>query len=394
VTDEGAPAGYTPVGLEAGNGDFDNTDEQASVNASNVTIVNRASGAVYGAWAHSAASGDVGEIQLANSIVRGFPTAFRKDVSNGGTVLLSAFDTDYDGANTGANLARQTSADPHFVDPSSGDYRLRWDSPLIDYATPWPSATTDLDGNPRAVTAHGDSSKNGDLGAYEYQHRAPVAAAAAGAAHAGPGVDFAFSGAGSADPDDGDTLNYAWAFDDGAHVAGQDVQHAFITPGQHSATLTVTDPTGLTDARSIDVTVDAPGTPNPPGAPGGTPKLSLTGKPKVSGTSIVFTVACTVGPCSVSSTAQATELMRGGRVVGLGKTKLRRKKLTVASNKVTIATGKKRTVKLSLGRKGRGLLARYGKLPVGVTVKLAQPGAKAKTVKTAKLTVRAKRKKS
>ncbi len=52
------------------------------------------------------------------------------------------------------------SADPRFVDPEKGDYRLRFDSPCIDAGTPVGAPATDIEG-----TARGPSP---DMGAYEW----------------------------------------------------------------------------------------------------------------------------------------------------------------------------------------------------------------------------------
>lgn len=69
---------------------------------------------------------------------------------------------------------------------------------------------------------------------------------------------LAFSGTGSSDPDPGDALTYSWSFDDGGAASGQDVTRAFTTAGSHTATHTVTDPTGLTATAAATVTVSAP----------------------------------------------------------------------------------------------------------------------------------------
>ena len=58
-------------------------------------------------------------------------------------------------------------ADPLFVDPEGGDYRLRADSPAIDAGTMEGAPTEDLDGNPRPLGS------GIDIGAYEHAVESP-----------------------------------------------------------------------------------------------------------------------------------------------------------------------------------------------------------------------------
>jgi hypothetical protein len=68
-----------------------------------------------------------------------------------------------------------------------------------------------------------------------------------------------FDGGASSDPDPGDTpLSYAWSFDDGGAASGPGVAHAFATAGVHTATLTVTDPAGVSASTSRAVEIHAP----------------------------------------------------------------------------------------------------------------------------------------
>jgi hypothetical protein len=62
-------------------------------------------------------------------------------------------------------------ADPLFIDPENGDFRLQYGSPCIDSAT-ITETMIDLDGNARPVDIPGlgvDGPGAFDMGAYEYQ---------------------------------------------------------------------------------------------------------------------------------------------------------------------------------------------------------------------------------
>ena len=85
----------------------------------------------------------------------------------------------------------------------------------------------------------------------------PSAEANAGGPYRGVvNTNIRFDGRGSVDPD-GATLYYAWSFDDGESAAGAVVFHAFATLGTHTATLTVSSPSG-TDDDTAEVLVVEP----------------------------------------------------------------------------------------------------------------------------------------
>ena len=79
-------------------------------------------------------------------------------------------------------------------------------------------------------------------------------------ARAGPdqtaivGESVAFNGAASADPD-GFIASFAWDFGDGASANGAIVNHVYLSGGQFTATLTVTDNQGATASDTVQTTM-------------------------------------------------------------------------------------------------------------------------------------------
>ncbi len=147
---------------------------------------------------------------------------------------------------------------PGFVSPTlggfgSGDWRALPTAPLVDAGAPGElqvgEYALDAAGNPRIVN------NRRDVGAFEYQRRAPLATATATPASSTVGASIAFDG--SATPQEaGDAIaSYQWTFDDGATASGARVAHAFTTAGAHTATLTVTDAIGLTATATATVAV-------------------------------------------------------------------------------------------------------------------------------------------
>lgn len=342
-------------GIQAGN-DPDGTE--GSVQAVNDTIVSDGTSSVGLASLSASSSGS--DITIYNSIVRGFPISFEAFGTN---AALEAANDNYDGttsltaARSGAtlNVSGTVTGDPAFVNPEGGDYHLAWNSPLIDAGDTGLvgdiASPTDLDGNPRDVAPL-------DLGAYEYQRRTPTAVATATPSNARVGGAITFDGGGSSDLDDGDTLTYAWSFDDGASASGATVTHAFTTPGAHTATLTVTDPTGLTSKQSDTVMVTAPATPPITTSSSGTtitpaaPHLVVLGMPSVKGNKLTLKLSCTgSAACSGIRVVETTN-----------KTKL------LASARLSLKAGQTKTVTLTLNSMGKRLLARLGKLPVVISV--------------------------
>ncbi len=92
------------------------------------------------------------------------------------------------------------------------------------------------------------------------ENTAPSAEAAATPSSVTINETVALSGNGSTDTETPDALTYDWDFGDGGETAdatGKNVETSYATPGTYTATLTVTDPGGLSDTASVDVTVTA-----------------------------------------------------------------------------------------------------------------------------------------
>jgi hypothetical protein len=164
----------------------------------------------------------------------------------------------------GVTDANRVAGDPGL----RADLRPRYDSPLVDAADPaaLPSPQ-DAAGQPRSVDGNGDGTARSDIGALEYQRRAPqvdLLTAIPDAAQTGAPVAFSVD---ATDPE-GEALSAAWAFSDGATATGFDVTRSFTTPGTVTATVTVTDAAGAATAASVNVAISAPAQPPGGGDPG------------------------------------------------------------------------------------------------------------------------------
>jgi|GEM_PF-1879136 len=71
------------------------------------------------------------------------------------------------------------------------------------------------------------------------------------------GESISFNGSGSLDPD-GTIISYGWNFGDGNTASGATVCHTYTRSGTYTATLTVTDDSGLKDTDTILITVETP----------------------------------------------------------------------------------------------------------------------------------------
>lgn len=82
----------------------------------------------------------------------------------------------------------------------------------------------------------------------------PVAVVAATTVNGDAPLPVSFDASGSSDAD-GTIASYQWYFGDGVTGTGITVDHTYASAGSYTATLTVTDDTGLQDTASVGITV-------------------------------------------------------------------------------------------------------------------------------------------
>jgi PKD domain len=234
-----------------------------SVTATQLTIVGNAS--EYGVLAQTLNAGESSTLNLTDSIIADplMYAVYAQQTS--GPVSVTINYSDFDPASVtvhgGASLTSGAHDAPSYVAPGfadpGGDFRLLASSPLLNFDptalgnTPVGAgeSSTDLAGGQR-ITGSGR-----DLGAY--QHQAPTVSASAAPEAAGTGAPVSFAALGGTGTP-GASLGYSWHFDDGGAAIGASVTHAFSTPGVHSATVVLTDSTGLTASATATASVVAP----------------------------------------------------------------------------------------------------------------------------------------
>jgi PKD repeat protein len=128
-----------------------------------------------------------------------------------------------------------------------------------DGSAAWTLTTTGSYANAFALASDGDvvvvggaTARLGDAGTTG--PRPPIAVASASQSSGVWPLTVYFSSAGSLDPDGG-ALTYAWSFGNGATATTAATSHTYTVPGTYTATLTVTDPEGLSSSASVVVNV-------------------------------------------------------------------------------------------------------------------------------------------
>lgn len=210
-------------------------------------------------------------LSASSTIVEGFETALQCDEVLNEATLDFTYSNRTDATDIDAGCASvqtgSTTTEPSFVDPIAivPELALKAPSPLIDAGDPADPLSVDFLGQARVVDGDGIGGARSDMGAFEYQRRAPLALL--GIAGTDAPRTVVLSAKGSFDPDPGDTLTYKWDFGDGTTGSGIEVEHKYPANGPYTITLTAIDQTGLSATDSGGVTFhDFDSVPQPPKA--------------------------------------------------------------------------------------------------------------------------------
>jgi hypothetical protein len=157
-----------------------------------------------------------------------------------------------------------------------------------------------------------------------------------------------------------------------------------LNKGANTITAVATNQIGLTTEKSVRVTYTPP---SPPVA-----HASQAGTAKGKNGEVTFSLTCkgTAGTaCEVESTLTTIEKLRHGKPVAVSARRhprTRTEAVTVGSSKLTILAGQKVTISIQLNATGKSLLAKFGALPVHLSVVQVSAGHRS-TVIAQNLTV-------
>lgn len=183
---------------------------------------------------------------------------------SGGTATLSTSHSAF------ATIAKQGNCVPthvgridssvtplRFVDPAAGDFRPRFNSPLVDAGVSVPAAgeTLDVLGNVRLIDGNGSAGAQADVGAAECQRAAPAVTLTAPAALE---TGQLLEASASASDADGEALTYTWSLGDGDVADGTAVTHVYAAAGPYQLTLKVADASGVSTTKKQIIAVSAP----------------------------------------------------------------------------------------------------------------------------------------
>jgi PKD repeat protein len=200
------------------------------------------------------------------SSVSGFVSDYNLFWNSNGQPPIKYISTDYaavtDYSTANAQDAETIQADPRFVNPAAGDFRLQAGSPAIDDANSGVASfpVNDARGFPRMDDPATGNAGAGpvlfaDRGALEYP---PTVLAVLPSSGAAP-LAVTANATGSLGPD-GTVASYRFDFGDGTIVgpqAGPTATHTF-SPGEWTVTVTVTDGSGGTGTATAPVIATLP----------------------------------------------------------------------------------------------------------------------------------------
>ncbi len=141
-----------------------------------------------------------------------------------------------------------------------------------------------------------------------------------------------------------------------------------LNKGANTITALATDQGGFSAEKSVSVTY------TPVSPPPVKPHASQVGAAKGKNGEVTFTLACkgaAGSACEVESTLTTIEKLRRGKPVAVSARRhprTRTEELTVGSSKLTIPAGQKVTISIQLDSTGKSLLAKFGALPVHLSV--------------------------
>jgi hypothetical protein len=208
---------------------------------------------------HGRANGGQLHVHLKNTIVTGVPTGAYSEETGGGLADIY-FSHSMVRNKLGLNASITDGAvaypvgGPSFLIGSGNDYRLLAPNTAIDAGDDTVNDAFDVDGNTRIVDGDGAGGSASDLGAFEYQHRAPIIALKGDSALI-PGQPGEFDANGTADPDD-EGFTYSWNFGDGSApvTTSLKVHHAYAA-GHFELSFTATDDAGVSATSTIGIEV-------------------------------------------------------------------------------------------------------------------------------------------
>ena len=126
--------------------------------------------------------------------------------------------------------------------------------------------------------------------------------------------------------------------------------------------------------------------PTPPAPP--TVGTATVGHAKVTGSTAAVRITCSGAPgaqCNLSLRMTVTETLRGHRLIAVA-ARVRHKLVSVGAASVTLSAGSTETVRISLNRAGRSLLASRHVLKVALVVNEALGNGQSVTVSTQTVT--------